>query len=168
MDDVIEAIKEAGIPESDIRTITYDISVKRDWEQRGQPIVGYVLTHMIEVKVTDIDEVGTIIDVALDNGANSVGNIRFEVEDRAGAIRDARELAMQDALDKAEHLAELGGVSLGSPIRISESSPSLPPVYYEEMAAADMDMAEEGVARAPIQPGESIVTVYVNVVYAIN
>lgn len=166
MDAVIQQLQEDGIDERDIRTITYDISVKRDWEARDHPIVGYTLTHLIEVKVVDIDETGNVIDSALDSGANIVGNIRFEVEDRAGAIRQAREQAMQDAFDKAEHLAELGGVALGAPIRISESSPSLPPVYYDEMAPREM--ADEAVAATPIQPGESVITVHVSITYAIE
>jgi uncharacterized protein len=167
MDTVIDGLIADGIDESDIRTVTYDISVTRDWERQNAPIIGYTLTQLVEVKISDIDRTGEIIDNAVDNGANNVGNIRFEVEDRTAVIRQAREQAMENARDKAAHLAELGGVSLGAPIKISESSPSLPPIPFDEPA---MDRAEmdEMFPVSRIEPGESIVTVYVNVTYAIE
>lgn len=167
MNEVIEGLEEAGIPERDIRTVTYDISVKRDWERPGQPITGYVLTQLVEVRITDIDAVGDIIDGALDNGANNVGHIQFEVEDREGAIRQAREQAMDEARSKAEHLADLGGVGLGTPIKIDEVSPALPPIYYEE-PVMEMDEAADGIMPSRIAPGESVITVTVNVTYAIE
>lgn len=167
MNAVVDGLEADGIPEADIRTVTYDISVQRDWEHRDAPIIGYVLTQLVEVKITNIDQTGEIIDNALSNGANNVGNIRFEVEDREGAIRQAREQAMENARDKAEHLADLGGVSLGAPIKINEASPSLPPVYYDAPA---MEGEEEAMdfEMSRVEPGENIVTVHVNVVYAIE
>lgn len=167
MNDVVDGLKDDGIAEGDIRTVTYDISVNRNWEKPDAPITGYILTQLVEVKIADIDRTGEIIDNALDNGANNVGNIRFEVEDRAGVIRQAREQAMNDARDKAEHLAELGGVGLGAPIKITEASPSLPPIYYDG-AEFDRAVMDEEAAMSGVEPGESIVTVHVNVTYSIE
>jgi uncharacterized protein len=167
MDAVIAGLQADGIAEGDIRTVTYDISVRRNWEHPDAPITGYILTHLVEVKISDIDRTGEVIDNALSNGANNVGSIHFDVEDRAGVIRQAREQAMSEAREKAEHLAQLGGVNLGAPVAIRESSPALPPIYYDE-PAYEVDEAADAFIQTRVEPGESIVTVYVTVVYAIT
>lgn len=128
-------------------------------------ITGYEIRQLVEVTVRDIDSTGDVIDTALDAGANNVSGVRFEVEDRDAAIEQARELAVEHAREKAEHLAELTGVSVGSPLYIDERSPSLPVERIEE-AAMDAD-GGAGVS-APIQPGESTITVNVNIVYGIE
>lgn len=126
----------------------------------------YTLVQLVQVRITDIDEVGAIIDTALDSGANRVSSIRFEVEDRHEAVAQARERAVDEARDKAEHLADLTGVSLGPPLRVDESSPSGPPIGFDEYAM-DADVAEDS-AMARIEPGEQVITVTVYMTYGIE
>lgn len=133
-------------------------------------IRGYQLTQMIQVTIRDIDTAGDMIDVALDAGANRVGSLYFEVDDRAEAVAQARERAVENAREKAEDLADLTGIGLGAPLYIQEYSSSSSPVRMDEMAEQEMaaDEAADGGMSAPIQPGQSIVRVDVEIVYDIE
>jgi uncharacterized protein len=166
MDAVIAAMESAGIAEADIKTANYNIWVDRDWERPDQPIRGYNVSHNITVKVRDIDQVGTIIEQGLEAGANSVQGIAFTVEDNADAISQARELAVADARAKAEDLARITGVTLGQVVTIEEYSHSASPVAYEERAY-DMDDGA-GASAPPINPGESVISIQVQVAWEIN
>lgn len=131
-------------------------------------VVGYQLTQLIQVTIRDIDTTGDMIDVALDAGANRVGSIYFEVEDRAEAVAQARELAVENAREKAEDLADLTGVGLGAPLNIREHSSSASPVRMDEVAQEEMAADADGGTAAPIQPGQSTVRVDVEIIYDIE
>jgi uncharacterized protein len=166
MNAVIDGLKADGVPENRIKTVTYDVMVQRDWNRTNQPIVGYTITYLVEVKVQPIEQVSEIIDNALDNGANHVGGISFDVEDRDAAIRQAREQAMNDARRKAEHLAQLGGVNIGPPISITEGAHAAPPMPFQR--SYEMDEAVAAGMSAAVEPGETEVVVNVTVAYSIN
>lgn len=183
MNSVIDALQEAGINEEDIQTVAYDIHTgdgqrppqplpEEEQEESEEPDNGesgattYRLIQLLQVTVRDIDATGDVIDVSLDQGANRVSGVRFEVEDREAAVEQARERAVENARSKAEHLAQLTGVNLGAPLAIQDHSPGLPAVGMD-VAAVEREMADGDMA-APIQPGESTVSVNVRIVYAIE
>ena len=69
-----------------------------------------------------------MIDDAAEAGGDlvQVQSIQFAIDDSKELQVQARVKAMQDAQAKAKTLAEEGGVTLGKPISISESSSSSP------------------------------------------
>ena len=84
------------------------------------------------------------------------------MDDPSPYYEEARKEAIADAKAKAEQLAKLAGVRLGKPTYISEGtqvSPIYPrgAVYVEEAVAAP----------TPISPGETEISLTVQVVYAI-
>jgi hypothetical protein len=163
--DVIDAVRDQGVAEEDIQTTDYSIYPEYDYSGQRERIVGYRVTNMLQVTVRDIDQSGAVIDAATAAGgdASQVGGVSLLIEDDAGMIQQARESAWEDATAKAEHLAELAGVTLGAPISIMETTDSPPPAipYAEEAAAQDA-------ARTPIEPGRQDVDVTVNVVFSIE
>jgi uncharacterized protein YggE len=154
-----------AVTDDDDEAVTTDEAEREEFDPEPG-VQSYTLVQLVEVRITDIEMVGDVIDTALDAGANRVGSISFEVEDRQGAIEQAREQAVDEARNKAEHLAELTGVSLGPPLKIDESSPSGIPVEYED-AAMDMEVAEEA-GSARIAPGQQVITVSVYITYNIE
>lgn len=162
MNAVLAALKSAGIPDNQIRTVVYSVSVQRDPKAPDSPITGYQVTHLVQVKVTPVDKVGAVVDAAVGKGANLVNGIQFIVENQDAAERQARQLAMADARNKAEQLAQLGSVQIGQPVTISETQASPPtPIAVPGAVARDVVSTE-------IQPGQSEVTVNVTVSYAIQ
>jgi uncharacterized protein len=166
MEAVIAAMRSAGIAEADITTANYNIWVDRDWDRPEQTIRGYNVSHSISVKVRNVDTVGEIVEAGLEAGANSVQGIYFTVEDPGDAVSQARERAINDARAKAEDLARLTGVTLGQVVTINEYSYAPYPVAAEERAYADDGFS--GAAAPPINPGESLISVQVQVAWELN
>ncbi len=78
------------------------------------------------------------------------------------ALEDqAREMAVADAKARAEKLAKLEGLTLGSVVRVDEGS--VGPIPF---ASAAKDMAQGG--GAPIESGSIQVSVNLQVTYAIK
>lgn len=158
MNAVIDSLKNNGISDKDIKTVTYSINVNQDPKGTGG-VTGYTVTNLVDVKISQIDSVGSIIDDAVTAGANNVGGVQFTIEDVDALIQQARERAMQDAHNKAEQLAKLGGVTLGMPISISEGT-STPPQPYAVTARDSM-----AAGAVPIQTGQNEINVTVTVSY---
>lgn len=163
---VISALEDAGVAEADIQTANYSIYPRYDWRNNQEVLLGYEVSNTVVAKIRDLDAAGATIDAVTDAGGDAVtvSGVSFSIEDNDELIEAAREVAWNDAMAKAEQLAALGGVSLGSPISISESfSTSRPPIAYEEYAVGGADDA-----ATPIVPGEQQVTVTIQVVFDID
>lgn len=163
MNAVINALKANGIDEAKIKTVTYNIGLEYNPQRSDGTVSGYVVTNLVQASVKPLDKVGAIIDAAVDAGANNVSQVSFIVEDVDAPTRQARQQAMDDAKAKADQLARLGGVTLGMPVQITETS-SPPPTPLDAVrtaAGAAPDMA------TPIQAGQAEIVVYVTVSYGI-
>jgi uncharacterized protein YggE len=166
MDRLLSSLKADGVAEEDIQTSQFSISPEYDYQFSQQKLTGYRVTHMLQVKVRDIDRAGEVIDGGVEAAGDlvQVNSISLTVDDTSAMANQARELAMADAKAKAEELARLADVELGKPVSISESSytPS-PPVYY------DRAVAEAGaLGQTSISAGELEVVVSVQITYAIG
>lgn len=125
---------------------------------KPQQILGYTVTHEIEVEVKDTNKVNAIIDTATQTGANQIGDIRFTFDkDLQKKLEEqARDDAIQNAKEKAESLSKAAGIRLGKIVDIT-SYPEYGP--YGETRA--MNVAPD----TGILPGEGTVRVNVNLAY---
>jgi uncharacterized protein YggE len=166
MDAVINQLKAAGIADSDIRTVSYTINPVYDQPAQGQQanLRGYQVQNQVEVRVTNVASLGSLLDTAVSAGATRVMGIRFEASNMEDLKNQARDQAMQNARAKADQLARDAGVSVGRPIAINESDASgVTPVRAQAPAAA-----LAAAPQTPIQPGDLQVTTTVQVVWAIQ
>jgi uncharacterized protein YggE len=172
MNKVIEALKAQGIAEADIQTTSFSIYPQYDYSSTGQQTLrGYTVSNTVSAKLKkDPGTIGDATGKAIDAVAAAAGNVatvngvRFTVDDQAGAINQAREKAVADARAKAEQLAQLGKVTLGDPITISEDTAS-PPIIYGDKSLSSAPAPD---AATPIQAGQLEVSVSVSVTYAIQ
>lgn len=162
-----DALKKLGIGEKDIKTVSYNVYPQYDYTQPNSKITGYQVSTNYEVTIRDFDKVNEALVVATQNGANTQGGIRFEVNDKTKneKLQEAREKAVAQAKEKAEGLAKAAGISLGKIINISESQGGgeIRPMY------AVKDMVVGGAPAPPdIQPGETEISVTVSLSYEIR
>lgn len=168
MDAVIQKLKAAGIPESDIRTFSYSVNPQYDFRENQTPVLrGYQVQNLVDVKSRNISGLGALLDDALAGGATRVNGIRFEAEDMQRLKEQARDQAMQNARAKADQLARAAGVALGRAVYVEENDlGGVTPVKAE---AAAMPAAAPAIrASTPIQPGETQIRAVVRVVWAIQ
>lgn len=187
MEMVMNNLKNNGIDSKDIQTQNYNITPLYDYNKTGiitpgiggapEPLIppptpnntvtGYQVDNMVTVKIRAVDKAGTIIDAVTAAGGDlvRVNGIYFSIDQPDKYYPQARTLAMNDAKDKAENLASLAGVKLGPAIYISENSNSQP-VGYPVPVYKTMDST--GSATTSISPGQSDITLDVQVNYAIQ
>lgn len=158
---VIARLKEMGVAENDIQTAGYSISSQP--EPAATPAgAGYRVSNVVQAKIRDLQQVGPILDGAIQAGANQVYGVTFSLEDRAAAEAQARAAAMDDARARAADLARLAGLQLGDMLAVSEVAPTSVPVAQGAVGGAG------GAQAPPISPGETQVTAQVLIAYAIR
>jgi uncharacterized protein len=147
---VRERLKAAGIADEAIKTLSYTLREEFEYANNRRTSRGYVAANTIEVRIDDIERVGKLLDAAVQSGATTVSDIRFDLKNRDAAEREALRLAVADARGRAEAVAAGAGRSLGAILRIEEQGAvQLPPRPMGMMAAR-----AEAVADTPITPGE--------------
>jgi hypothetical protein len=164
---VIDVLKSEGIAEKDIQTTNFSIYPQKEYDSEGKPTgkIVYIVDNSVYVTVRDLDKVGDVLDATVQAGANNISGIQFDVADKSAALSQARKSAVEDAEAKAQELASAAGVSLGAVQTISESTSSAPIPMYDMRAAAPM--AAEA-ASVPVQAGQMLLTIDVNIVYEIK
>ncbi len=165
MDAVMNTLDDYNVASKDIKTQYYSIYPLRRWDDGKETLIGYRVTNTVTVKIRNIEDTGGIIDAVTSAGGDytRINGISFTVDDTDAYKVEARDKAMADAKDKAEQLAELAGVTLGKPTYIAESG-GYNPIYYDLVKAAEGVSAPE----TPISPGETEISLSVQVVYSIN
>ncbi|WP_332647545.1 SIMPL domain-containing protein [Lysinibacillus sp. 54212] len=157
MNQVIQSIVELTIPRESIQTAAYTISPRYDYIEGRQVFRGYEVSNAITVKLTDLTQVGTVIDTAVQNGATHISSIQFTISNEDIYYQQALKVALQNAKLKAKTIAEKMKLSLyPQPIEIVEISNSRPAPYQ---AAYNMNEA----SSTPIEPGQLTISATVNV-----
>ncbi|MCA9124990.1 MAG: SIMPL domain-containing protein [Planctomycetaceae bacterium] len=109
------------IPKEDMQVT--DLDVLPDYGEYGRrnptPLV-YDFVRSIQVRLTDFQKIEPFLSDAYDAGLSHVASLQFRVTNQREHQFEARRLAVMYAKEKAQHLAELTGMTLGSPLRIEE------------------------------------------------
>ena len=103
-----------------------------------------------------------MVDAATASGANQVGGISFDVDDKTKAQNEAREKAVAEAKRKAEGLSRAADIRLGKIVNIFENPSFEPPVYRTlETKVGDVAAPEP----TQIQPGTTEIKLTVTLSY---
>ena len=84
--------------------------------------VGFQAGNAVTVRIRDLEASGDVLDSVLEIGVNNFNGLTFGLQDTASALAKARARAVVDAQVRARQLAEAAGISLGSVLRMTESS----------------------------------------------
>lgn len=161
---VYDALEAAGVAAESIQTT--GISLSPIYAQAGQRggdrrLVGYRAHNVVQARISDMEQVGPVLDAGLAAGANRVDGIQFSLEDDAELRRRALTQAVAEAKQKAEAIAAAMGVALGAVHGAQEGGVSVQPFYARgammEMAA---DMASTSVAAGQVSVSAQITVQY--------
>lgn len=152
-----------------VTTTSYSLDPMYEQRERGSTappaISGYVARNEVRVELHAIDDVGTLIDIATQSGANRVNDLQFTLADRAPYLRQALEEAGHAAQEQAESVAKALGVKLKKVLSATTSTP--PVTLPRRYRGVGMAMAEAQ-APTPVEPGEVSVQATLNVTYEIE
>ena len=166
MNKIIQAIKDLGIKEDDIKTTNYSINPKYQYVSGKSSIIGYEVNQTAQVKIRDLNKTSQILEKAAGLGANQVGSLNFTIDDPEKSKDEARQKAIENAKKKAGDLTNTLGVKLGKVVGFSEYSGGEPgPISY----GSTMDGRGGAGGPAPeIQTGQNEVIINVDLTYEVK
>ena len=171
LDKVTTALLKIELEKKDIQTDSFNIYPKYNYDEGKQEIIGYTVNHRLRIVTEDFDNVGKIIDAAVDNGA-LVESINFELsnEKQAEFKKQALEEASKDAREKADAIAAGLNARIGSLVSVTASSFDYYPypIFRAETLEVGIAGAEAKMAVTDISPKELEVTAQVSVVYKVK
>jgi hypothetical protein len=106
------ALIEQGVKEENINTDFINIYPLYDYSNDQEQLAAYNASSTLAIKVTDMESVGSLIDVCFAAGANTLNGISFSASDTEEAKTEAMKKAVTDAKKKAEILAEASGLKI--------------------------------------------------------
>ena len=176
--DAIDFVKEQGIADKDIKTLSYNISPQYSYPNpcqfgeicpdynRTPKVTGYQVSETIQVTMRDLTKVG---DMLAGLGKLNVQNLNgpaFALDDSSAGYDAARADAIAKAKTQANLLAKQLGVHLGKIVNFSESSGGYAyPMYALGMGASDSSKA---VSAPNIPTGENTYNASVSITYEIR
>jgi hypothetical protein len=160
---VLERLRATGIADRDAQTS--GLSLNPNWQVPADGtaavITGYIAQNMLTVRVRALDNLGTTLDAAVQDGANALNGVSFGLTDPAPQMDEARKRAVADAMARARLLTLAAGVDLGPIIEITEGG------AYQQPEPMFRQMAEAAKA-VPIAEGEVSVSAAVTVVFGLK
>jgi uncharacterized protein YggE len=119
---VADAVK-ALAASAEIKTSDYTLQPQYDYRDTKLPkIVGYNARNSVIVTMTDLQSVGAVIDAASQAGANGIGNISFTLKQTSPARGQALADATQQAMNKANSIAQALGGRVSRVVEENEAS----------------------------------------------
>ncbi len=178
---IVAYLKESKVEEKDIKTVSYNVNPKYEWEQAEscrngycppgkQKLVGFEVYQSVSVKVKDTKKAGELLSGVGSKGASDVSGLSFTIEDEDKLKAEARSKAIAEAKAKADVLAQSLGVSV---IRVTgfyeDSGGYQPPIAYGmggDMAVRNASMESKAAPELPA--GENKIVSNVSITYEIR
>ena len=165
---VIASLKGAGIPDDRIETAFFSINRifepifnERGGGEREEERGAFQASNFTKITLDAIDQIGRLIDTAIDAGANEVNFVTFTLKDETPFRLQAMRMAIEDAKRKAGELSKAIGARAGAILSVREVAPfgeGFPQGYRGEMGG-------EG---SGFIPGQNEVQVAIEVVFKIE
>ncbi|MFC1732258.1 SIMPL domain-containing protein [candidate division KSB1 bacterium] len=171
---VIAYLKDNGVEEKDIKTTGYNVYPRYEWEkivcvtypcpQGERELVGFEINQSVQVKVRDTSRAGELLSGVGGFGVENISGLSFTIDDEDELNREARQMAVADAKEKAEALADDLNVRIVRVVNFNEySSPRF--AMFESKA---MGMGGDMASIPEIPMGENRITSQVNITYEIR
>lgn len=187
MNAILDAVKEMGIEDKDVKTIGYYSNPKYEYSNSVCPasrdvsgafycppgkqvLTGYEVSQTILIKVRKTDEAGDVLTKVGTLGASNISGLSFVTDDMDAVQAEARDLAIEDAKEKAEILAKSLGVKLVKIVSFNESGGYPQPYMYGmgamEAKAVNMDSSVSVAPQLPV--GENQVVSNISITYEVR
>ena len=164
---LMEALKMASREDPTITTSNFSLyplyeknSGIKERTVRQSPYA-YRVNNSVIVKTPGIDEVGTLIDAAVEAGANRIGSLSFSRSDSDRIHKQAAAKALNNAMEYGQELAKAAGLTIKRILHI-RYVPGGSVYGYQHMALA------EARPPTPIAPGQIPIEASVDVTFEVE
>jgi uncharacterized protein YggE len=119
MTSALKFLKTSGVPDKVVQTDFISVSPEYGNDiSRTKPVV-YIVRKSIEIKLTTVTNLESVLTGLLNNGVNHVHGVDFRTTQLRKYRDQARAMAIRAAKEKAEALCKELGVKCGKPYNIS-------------------------------------------------
>ena len=149
---VAKAVKNIAGAAAEIKTSDYTLQPQYDYRDNRLPkIVGYDARNSVIVTISDLKNVGGVIDAASNAGANSIDNVSFVLRETSPARGQALSDATRQAMNKAQSIAQALGGRVSRVVEENEGATfSNEAVRYE----SQIDITTKQRTTTPISSGQ--------------
>lgn len=178
INELMAALKEAGVEEKDIKTEYYNLYPTYRYEDRVCPMGsfycpggeqvedGYEVTQSLAIKVRDLDKAGELLALVGSKGATNISSLEFTLDDSSVLKDEARAAAIADAKAKAEVLADDLDVRIVKMVGYFEDDGMVTPYYGMGGTMMEKDAMQSAAPSVPA--GENTTTSRVTITYQVR
>ncbi len=163
--EIRKALTEHDVEEECINTDYMNIYAIYDYSEGTEQVSAYSANSTLAIKVTDLENVGMLIDVAFAAGANMLNGISFSAADTEEAQEESLKKAVEEAKKKAEVLAEASGLNITGMEIISEGNVFSYDNSVGNFSAKRLETADVAAGGTVVQAAKLIVTATVNITF---
>ncbi len=166
----MNAVRALGVSDRKMRMETLRLQPRREYdpETRRYEERGFEAVREVVVELEDLERLPELIARVVQQGANRLNGITYDLRDRLAVRNEALRLAVTNARDKAALMAGALGAELGEVLHINEQAVNVPrPVFRMEAAAMAKADGAEPVPEA-YASGEVEVRAVVQVTFALQ
>lgn len=157
MTSVRAALTGTGLAADAVQTVGLALHPEYEYTNGRQRIRDFMMSNRLRVRVDDVTTVADVLDavavLALPPSSTlMIGELRFDVKDRADVERQALTQAVQDSTQRAAAMARGAGQTLGRILRIDEGRASDSGMRLGQPVM--MSRAAETAIATPISPSD--------------
>jgi uncharacterized protein YggE len=163
-DQVVGVIHAQGVEPSDVQT--HSVSLQDFYDQEKKRVTARVASYALSVNAPSLASVGRLLAelAAVCGDSLQVRGLQLAVSNPQPLLQAARRAAVEDAVARADQLAEAAGVRLGTILSVDEGSNPRPQIGLQKVRFSGGSAA----AALPVEGGTASVTVQVTVRLAIE
>jgi len=172
MNNIVSALRDNGVSEDEISTSQYSINPNYNYSQSGNILetMGFTVTNTLKIQSMNLSNISSWIDSAVNAGANTIGNIDFQVSEKR--LDNLRNMLIEDAIAAARQKANIASSAVGLNIigiksmMIDTDGFNPPPQPFSNEFVQKSALSDT--LPTPIIPGEQEISVSAHVVYLLG
>ena len=148
-----------------IKTTSYYLTPEYIYKDGKRNLTGYMASNTLQVTLKDVSKAGKIISTALANGANSVNNLQFILEETNDNCNLLIQKASKGAKERADKIAQSMNTTVTGIKSIAagcSSSSSFNASNYRLLNAKAEAAMDSAGASVPVESGKTQLRAYVN------
>lgn len=148
-----------------IKTTSYYLTPEYIYKDGKRNLTGYMASNTLQVTLKDVSKAGKIISTALANGANSVNNLQFILEETNDNCNLLIQKASKGAKERADKIAQSMNTTVTGIKSITagcSSSSSFNASNYRLLNAKAEAAMDSAGASVPVESGKTQLRAYVN------
>ncbi len=177
--DVIAYIKDQGIADKDVKTLSYNVSPQYSYRNpcpggalcpqyidSSPKITGYQVSESVQVTISDLDKVSPLLGGLGQKNVQNLYGPEFTLDDPIAPQNAARAEAIEKAKDAADELADELGVRLVRIVSFNEGGNY--PMYAKAYGMGGAVTAQDAEVAPSVPAGENEYTSNVSITYEIR